>query len=207
MEGINAHGRQVKYLKSVAGTLNDEERGWVEEVLQDCKIHEMAIAKLYTWDQGRGYWEYTGCIGGTAVVTEHGLYGVPAHYLRMADLLAWNPNNALMFEQEMYQNFVYHKTRPYLHVFEMNEGMAALSFSDVTEADRFYDAVQMCISTLPKDVLKPVAAPIVTEAISHPAEARSGLHGGKVEKVADLNAPGIRKIDAQGKKKKKGFFG
>jgi len=207
MEAINAHGRQVKYLVSTKGTLNDEERGWIEEVLNDCKvlffffplldsrtrrrtiatvhetylvfrcpqIHNMAIAKLYTSDPGRGHWEFTGCIGGTAVVTEHGLYGVPSHYLRMVDLLAWNPvrplplpffmdnifsslkkkkkNNALQFEQEMYQGFVYQRLTRFLHVFEMNEGIAALSFADDAEADRFFDAVQMCISTLPKDVL------------------------------------------------------
>ena len=39
MDSVTVNGRQAKFLKTTKGSLlNDEERGWVEEVFEDCEI-------------------------------------------------------------------------------------------------------------------------------------------------------------------------
>eukprot|EP01095_Lingulamoeba_sp_RSL-Kostka_P016618 TRINITY_DN8193_c0_g1_i2.p1 TRINITY_DN8193_c0_g1~~TRINITY_DN8193_c0_g1_i2.p1 ORF type:complete len:208 (-),score=75.65 TRINITY_DN8193_c0_g1_i2:189-812(-) len=207
MNNLNVRGRQVEFLSTKKGSLNDEERGWVEEVCEDAFVHYAAIAKLFTANGNT--WDYTGVIGGLVLLSEANLQNVEAHYLRIVDLKAWSPHNALSFEQEFYQNFVYYEVNPWLHVFEMNEGIAALSFANENEAKEFLIEVEKCKVEEPKEFLKNKVGKAQMDMISYPSVAQSGIHTGKQEKIVDAIAPGNRKNskkDKKKKKKKKGFF-
>lgn len=190
MDSCTTNGIKANFLHHKSGLLNDEERGWVEEALQHCEImHAVGIARLYTADPRKRQWEYTGAYGAAAVVTESNLQNVPSHYIRIIDLKAWNPHNALLFEQEFYNGFQILCPRgyPFFHVFEMNEGLGALSFACNKEAEVFFRAVRYCARTEPKQVIAEqgfvmsrVRQAVENTAISVPSMAMSSTHSEKI---------------------------
>ena len=54
----------------------------------------------------------------------------------------------MVFEQQLYENFVYEKPETFFHTFETDEYIAGLSFASNNEANKFYNSVLNCASSI-----------------------------------------------------------
>jgi len=144
----------VERAKDPNCVFNAEELAWSSRVLDMAQvIHAMGVARLYICEPNTRQWKFTGLYGGLAIVTESTPQMQCAHFIRLIDLDAWNPNLAVIMEQELYENFKYHELKPWFHTFEMNDCMAGLSFTSEVEAKSFHEKVLYCCEHSSYDVI------------------------------------------------------
>ena len=63
-------------------------------------------------------------------------------FIRMVDL---SNSNAVTFDQELYDHFDYSASRPFFHVFETADTVAALSFASEKDATSFLEMIHKVV--------------------------------------------------------------
>ncbi|KAF2076768.1 hypothetical protein CYY_001957 [Polysphondylium violaceum] len=117
-----------------AQTLTEPEKGQVTFVHgSSCDVLSTTVARLYEGKQGR--WEFTGVVGAASVVSNR---VEKTHYIRILDLRG-SPRT--VFEQEMYDSFVFEKQKDFFYTFEGDSAIYGLSFVDTVEAAEFYGQI------------------------------------------------------------------
>jgi len=117
-----------------AQTLSDQEKGQVTFVHgSSCDVLSTTVARLYEGKQGR--WEFTGVVGACSVVSNR---VEKTHYIRILDIRG-SPRT--IFEQEIYDTFVFEKQKDFFYTFEGDTAVYGLSFVDTVEAAEFYGQI------------------------------------------------------------------
>ncbi|OAQ94388.1 evh1 [Purpureocillium lilacinum] len=114
--------------------LNDEDKDTVKRFVpkQSNKIQAVAVARLYVAYPNRSKWTYTGLQG--AVVLANDLVG-HTYWLKMVDI---SPSGrGVIWDQEIFDTWLYNQDRTFFHTFELEECLAGLSFVDEKEAKQF----------------------------------------------------------------------
>eukprot|EP01095_Lingulamoeba_sp_RSL-Kostka_P007061 TRINITY_DN222_c0_g1_i5.p1 TRINITY_DN222_c0_g1~~TRINITY_DN222_c0_g1_i5.p1 ORF type:complete len:436 (-),score=268.00 TRINITY_DN222_c0_g1_i5:129-1436(-) len=96
----------------------------------EAEIYSVAAARMYVAKNGS--WEFSGCTGICSVLSDG-----PSYYIRMFD----SNCQKIIFEQELYEGFLYSKASPWFHTFEMNENIGGLSFMDDAEGEDIFENV------------------------------------------------------------------
>ena len=117
------------------------------------KIHAVAVARLYIAYPNKQQWTYTGLQG--AAVLANDLIG-NTFWIKLVDvsvcfylecytnntartvlILSKPANRGVIWDQEIYDTFVYNQDRTFFHSFELEHCLAGLSFADEKEAKQF----------------------------------------------------------------------
>ncbi|MCJ1355826.1 MAG: hypothetical protein MMC33_005818 [Icmadophila ericetorum] len=96
------------------------------------KIHAVAVARLYVAYPNKQRWTYTGFQG--AVVLANDLIG-NTYWIKLVDVSP--ANRGVIWDQEIYEGFIYNQDRTFFHSFELENCLAGLSFVDEKEAKQF----------------------------------------------------------------------
>lgn len=114
--------------------LSDDEKTIVKRAVPKAsnKIHAVAVAKLYIAHPNRQRWTYTGLQG--AAVIANDLVG-HTYWIKLVDISP--ANRGVIWDQEIYDTFVYNQDRTFFHTFELETCLAGLSFVDDKEAKQF----------------------------------------------------------------------
>lgn len=138
-------------------TLDDASWNSLQAIISDSQIHYAAMCQLY--DGASGAWVLS-CEGAAAIVTWGDYY-----YIRVVDIGA----GTILFDQPLYQGFVYSQTKPFFHTFESELMIGGINFAEEPEGIEFFNNVQQCLQTLEVPV---AAAPAPVAAPSNPAPSR-----------------------------------
>ncbi|KAF9997187.1 hypothetical protein BGZ80_007061, partial [Entomortierella chlamydospora] len=155
---------------------NPEDKATVKRFLStpNTRIITATVARLYVAHPDPYQWTYTGIMGATALVqTNH------TFYLRIVDLLY---GRGVVWEQELYEDFIYTQDKPFFHTFHADNYVAGFSFADELEADVFYGKVNGRANLKP---FKPVpTAGALAKSGKTGAQGRNKIpiHNGKVDK-------------------------
>ncbi|CAG8613896.1 3261_t:CDS:10 [Paraglomus brasilianum] len=99
------------------------------------KIINATVARLYVAYPDPNAWTYTNLMGAIVFAFD---VGKKSFFFRLVDLTA---NRGIVWEQELYTDFVYNQERPFFHTFSTDKYLAAFSFADEIEAAVFYKKV------------------------------------------------------------------
>ncbi|EGG19319.1 hypothetical protein DFA_02106 [Cavenderia fasciculata] len=125
-------------MPATLNTLSEQERGQISFVHgNSCDVLATSVARLYEGKQG--CWVYTNVIGACSVVVNRVERTI---YIRIVDLC----NKRTVFEQEIYKDFDYQKSRDFFHTFEGDNTVYGLSFVNVDEACQFQGQLQQQLS-------------------------------------------------------------
>lgn len=110
-------------------TLTAAEKNRVKAAVpaDSAKIVTATVARVYAAPPTSGSWVFTGLEGVVAFVRD---YDRSTFYLKLVDLAG----RGVVWEQEMYEGFVYHVDRTFFHTFEGDECFVGLAFADEAEA-------------------------------------------------------------------------
>ena len=183
-------------------SLTKEEKSFVTGVFQsgknkekNFKVYNMTVARLYFGEQDN--WQYSGHFGAAVIVSEYPkeedeTSSPYASYICLVDLTS----GAIIFTQEIYDEFMYVKAKGYFHHFETNMSIAGLSFANEEEALEFYNCVvEVTHKTLTeKEEKKPVIP------VTRPAKPRTP-HGG--DSFFDVVIADDKENDKKKKKRKR----
>lgn len=97
------------------------------------------VARLYKTSDN-GAWYYPNIWGAVALVPE-----APSTFIRIFDV----NGGAILYEQELYENFEYSIAKPFFHVFESDDCVHGLSFADVSDAVTFGNNVRQILGLEP----------------------------------------------------------
>ncbi|KAI9163386.1 Proline-rich protein LAS17 [Paramyrothecium foliicola] len=114
--------------------LNEEDKNTVKRYVpkQSNKIQAVAVARLYVAYPDPTRWTYTGLQG--AVILCNDLVG-NTYWLKMVDV---SPSSrGVIWDQEIFDTWMYNQDRTFFHTFELEECLAGLSFVDEKEAKQF----------------------------------------------------------------------
>ncbi|KAF9976927.1 hypothetical protein BGZ65_007612 [Modicella reniformis] len=128
---------------------NPEDKSLVKRFLSspDTKIITATVARLYVAYPDPYQWTYSGVIGAVALIQTANTF-----YLRIVDLLY---GRGIVWEQELYNGFVYTRDKAFFHSFQTDSYIAGFSFADEHEADIFFGKVHGRANLRP---FKPVLA-------------------------------------------------
>lgn len=189
-------------------SLTKEEKSLVKDVFRkgqnkekNYKVYNMTVARLYFGEQDT--WQYSGHLGAAVIVSEYPKDSdtnasdesdadTPyASYICLVDLTS----GAIIFTQEIYDEFMYVKAKSYFHHFETNMSVAGLSFASEEEALAFYNCVvEVTHKTLTEKEEKKRKAVI---PVTRPAKPRTPRGGESFFDVVIVDE------DEEKKKKKK----
>ncbi|CAG8580279.1 5172_t:CDS:10, partial [Acaulospora morrowiae] len=129
-------------MPSVSVTLpSREDRDVVKKyVPKPNKIFMATVARLYVAYPDPNAWTYTNIMGAVVLVEDSKKQSL---FFKIVDVLT---NGGLLWEQELYEDFVYNKERPFFHTFMTDDYYAAFSFADDNEANDFYSKVEKHIA-------------------------------------------------------------
>lgn len=208
--------------------LSSSERKIIEDSLltssgdHTFKLEASGIARLY-YGQG-GSWKYSKIIGAATLISDYsadnGSTPVTSY------IIIANPKDgSVLFTQELFEGFEYVTPKPFFHCFDSENGIAALSFAENSNPEKFADAVNAALSSSTtssappaphsKKPPRPTArAPAPThKAPPQPPQARPATPPAVVEEStsptptgAAASSPATAKRKDE-KKKKKGFLG
>ena len=133
--------------------LSDADRGTVKRAVPKAsnKIHAVAVARLYVAHPNQSKWTYTG-LQGAAVLSDDlvgntfwiklvdisvGTSRFLTGCLKYTDFAPQPSNRGVIWDQEIYDTFVYNHDRTFFHSFEIEECLTGLSFVDEKEARQF----------------------------------------------------------------------
>lgn len=185
-------------------SLTKEEKSLVKDVFRkgknkerNFKVYNMTVARLYFGEQEN--WQYSGHLGAAVVVSEYpkdadeSTTSPYASYICLVDLTS----SAIIFTQEIYDEFMYVKAKAYFHHFETNMSVAGLSFANEEEAAAFYNCVvEVTHKTLTEKEEKKAVIPV-----TRPAKPRTPKGGESFFDVVIVDD----EDDKKKKKKKRGF--
>lgn len=135
-------------------SLNEEEMQWVNRVLESSQItHSIGVARFFFAKPGEHEWTYNKMRGAVCVVSESNLVMLCAHFIRLVDIDAFNPNNALFFEQEIYEGMKFRKLSPTFYAFEMDDCVGGLQFVNEREATKTAEAIEFCLNHNAKAII------------------------------------------------------
>lgn len=145
----------VEEANSKADTsLSEEEMQWVNRVLESSQItHAICVARFFVCKLGESEWTYTKMRGALCVVSESNLVMQCGHFLRLIDIDAFNPNNALFMEQEIYAGMKFVKQSPVFYTFEMDDCVGGLQFVVEKEAQMVAEKVEFCLNHNAKAII------------------------------------------------------
>lgn len=131
-----ANSRSLRAENQPSRLLNDAENQKLFELIgYRCVSLSSAVVQVF-WAEGPSYdrWSKRWC-GAAAFVKDN---GKRSYYIRVFDL----KHEKLLWEQELYSDFLYKDPRPYFHTFESDECPAGLNFANEDEARSFRHAVR-----------------------------------------------------------------
>ncbi|XP_019850289.1 PREDICTED: uncharacterized protein LOC109581015 isoform X2 [Amphimedon queenslandica] len=102
------------------------------------EIRATAVAQMYHAHPNPNNWEKF-CTGVVCFVKEN---SQRFYFIQLIDLMS----RAVVFEQELYEEFHYSNPRPYFHSFPGHEFMVGLNFASEKEAEKFHAAVESGIT-------------------------------------------------------------
>ncbi|KAG0280481.1 hypothetical protein BGZ95_009968 [Linnemannia exigua] len=156
---------------------NPEDKATVKRFLSspNTRIITATVARLYIAYPDPSQWTYAGILGAVALIQTSNTF-----FLRIVDLLY---GQGIVWEQELYQGFVYHQDMSFFHTFQADNYVAGFSFADEHEAEVFYSKVNGRARLRP---FKPVASSgtLAKSAKAGGAQGRNKfpLHNGKLDK-------------------------
>ncbi|KAM9882141.1 hypothetical protein BJF96_g3785 [Verticillium dahliae] len=114
--------------------LNDDDKDTVKRHVpkQTNKIQAVAVARLYVAYPDRTRWNNTGLQG--AIVLSNDLVG-NTYWLKLVDVSP--ASRGVIWDQEIFDTWIYNQDRTYFHTFETEDCLAGLSFVDEKEAKQF----------------------------------------------------------------------
>ncbi|MCJ1233059.1 hypothetical protein MMC14_001013 [Varicellaria rhodocarpa] len=96
------------------------------------KIYAVAVARLFVAYPSKHRWTYTGLQG--AAVLANDFIG-NTFWIKLVDISP--ANRGVIWDQEIYDTFIYNQDRTFFHSFELETCLAGLSFVDDKEARQF----------------------------------------------------------------------
>ncbi|KAG0350271.1 hypothetical protein BGZ54_003925 [Gamsiella multidivaricata] len=149
---------------------NPEDKATVKRFLSspNTRIITATVARLYVAYPDPLRWTYTGIMGAVALIQTNNTF-----FLRIVDLLY---GRGVVWEQELYDGFIYSQDKPFFHSFHAEKYIAGFSFADELEADVFYGKVHR------RALLRPWALVRSGKAGGAQGRGRIPLHNGKLDK-------------------------
>lgn len=104
---------------------------------QTSRIITVAVARLYVAYPDPTQWTWTGLSGAVALISDQ---LTDSYYFKMVDVCT-KEEAGIIWDQEIYQGFVYNQDRSFFHSFEIDNCLAGFLFADQKEASTFFDKV------------------------------------------------------------------